>query len=404
MSLDDKVFGVAENANEALFDAMVRHQIYLMRLSGSIRNKIHDVLNKTEQDIAEKIRDRLRNSNGLSSSTEVRRLETLLRIIKNTRLKAWDEVNEVWATELESIAKAEPDLLNSLILTTSPVIVETIIPSARLLAAIVKAKPFEGRTLKEWAKNIAQEDIRRIENAVRVGMIAGEPSDVIARRVVGTAKLKGVDGVTEITRNGATSITRTAVNFVANEARAEFFKENSDLVEKELYVATLDARTTPVCRANDGKIFPRGEGPRPPLHFGCRSLRVPVLDIEILSNRPAKPVTEQMLVREFTGGKTSRRDDLPHGSKTKYDTFARKRIRELTGRVPGATSYQTWLKGQSTEFQDDVLGKTRAKLFRDGGLQLDKFVNKNGDQISLSELAKKHAAAFRAAGLDPEGF
>jgi hypothetical protein len=90
--------------------------------------------------------------------------------------------------------------------------------------------------------------------------------------------------------------------------------------------------------------------------------------------------------------------------KGEFDKFSRKRIRELTGQVPATTSYQTWLKSQSKEFQEDVLGKTKAKLFRDGKLQLDKFVTRNGTELTLSQLAKKHADAFRAAGLNPEDF
>jgi hypothetical protein len=72
--------------------------------------------------------------------------------------------------------------------------------------------------------------------------------------------------------------------------------------------------------------------------------------------------------------------------------------------VPAATSYQEWLKRQSKEFQEDVLGKTKARLFRDGKLPLDKFVNRLGDELTLAELAGMHSAAFKAAGLDPAAF
>jgi hypothetical protein len=405
--MNDKLFDPPENANEALFDAMLRHQIYVLRLSGSVRNKIVKLLNATESSIAEKIRDRLRNSNGLNSSIEVRRMETLIKIIKSIRTKAWSQITETWIEELIGIAKVEPVLLQNIVVTTSPTIVETILPPVRLLTSIVTARAFEGRTLRSWAKSIAAEDIRRIESAVRIGMVAGEPSDVIARRVVGSARLVGADGVMEITRQQATSITRTAVNFIANEARSEFMVANTDLFEEEQYVATLDSRTTPICRSNDGKRFQIGKGPRPPLHFNCRSIRVPVLHGDVVGNRPAKASTRGMILREFAakeGIKVSSRDALPMGMKSAFDKFERQRVRELTGLVPGATTYQQWLKRQSSEFQNDVLGKTRAALFRKGGLQLDKFVNRKGDQVKLSELARKHAKAFHAAGLDPSAF
>lgn len=394
--------------NEELFDALVRHQIYLLRVSGSIRNRILALLDATEQDIADKIRSRLLNATGLDTPADVRRLEGLLSAIRVTRLKAWDQVTEEWLQQVQDVATNEPALLAGITRTVSPVILDLVLPSVRSLKAIATSNPFEGRTLKEWARSIAVEDLRRIENAVRVGMVQGESSAEIARRVVGSANLRGVDGVTQITRRGAEAITRTAVNHVSNQARREFINANADLFDEEQYVATLDSRTTPVCRGNDGKRFPVGKGPIPPLHFNCRSLRVPVIDGDALGQRPAKPVTEKQLLREFSEKNgfpaPKKRADLPHGTKTQYDQFARSRIRELTGRVPAKETYQTWLTKQSASFQDDVLGKTRAQLFRKGGITLDRFTNRAGDEIPLSQLARSHAEAFRAAGLDPEDF
>ncbi len=73
----------------------------------------------------------------------------------------------------------------------------------------------------------------------------------------------------------------------------------------------------------------------------------------------------------------------------------------MTGRVPAKLTYNDWLKGQSVEFQDDVLGPTRGKLFRAGKMPLSRFVDKTGKTIRLDQLADTHAAAFTAAGLDP---
>ena len=126
-----------------------------------------------------------------------------------------------------------------------------------------------------------------------------------------------------------------------------------------------------------------------------------------MGDRPAKPVTEKMLLREFSereGITPKTKKELPWGTKEKYAQFSRIRIRELTGRIPATTTYQVWLKSQSVQFQDDVLGKTKAVLFRKGNLPLDKFVNKAGDELTLSQLATTQAAYFRAAGLDPADY
>jgi SPP1 gp7 family putative phage head morphogenesis protein len=255
---------------------------------------------------------------------------------------------------------------------------------------------------------MADDDVRRVHNAIQVGMTIGESNQQIASRVVGTGALKHTDGTTELTRNQVAAVSRTAVMHIAAQARAAWMQENTDVITAEKFVATLDNRTTPICRALDGNTYEVGKGPVPPLHFGCRSVRVPQFGGEELGNRPAKPVTQKMLLAEYAMennlGKITSRDDLPRGHKGSFDAFERKRIRELTGQVAVSTNYQTWLSDQSNAFQDDTLGIARAKLFRSGGLTLDKFVTRNGDQITLKDLAAKHADAFRAAGLDPEKY
>ena len=98
------------------------------------------------------------------------------------------------------------------------------------------------------------------------------------------------------------------------------------------------------------------------------------------------------------------RADLPRGHKGKFDAFARPRTRELIGRVPAKVDYETWLRRQSAAFQDDVLGKTKGRLFRRGDLPLDRFVDRLDAEKTLAELAKSDASAFELAGLDPSEF
>jgi hypothetical protein len=133
-----------------------------------------------------------------------------------------------------------------------------------------------------------------------------------------------------------------------------------------------------------------------------------VFNKEFIGSRPANPTTEKILVKEYADknnlGNITARDDLPRGTKGPYDEWARKRIRELVGPVPSSVNYQQFLSRQSKMFQEDVLGIAKAKLFRDGGLPLDKFIDRNGSELTLNALAKTHADAFVAAGLDPKKY
>ena len=396
-----------KTANEEFFDALTRHNIYTQRYSAGIANRINALLAKTEEDLAMRIRDKLRNSKGLTTPVEWLRLQALLKSISTLRGEAWDKAYKDIAEELTQFAYKEPIFISDAIKASVPVVIETVLPTARMLKSIALSRPFQGKILKDWAATMKREDLANIANAIQLGMTEGQSNEQIARRVIGTKAANFTDGVTDMSRTQVNRVVRTAVQHVANGARNELFLENADIVEEERFVATLDGRTTPVCRANDGKIFLLGKGPLPPLHYQCRSLRIAWFG-EALGKRPAKPVTEKQLLREFGEenklGNLKNRDAIPRGMKSKYDAFSRKRIRELTGPIPAETTYQKWMEGQSKEFQEDVMGKTKAQLFRDGKLPLDRFVDVNGQELTLSELAKRDADAFISAGLDPADF
>lgn len=400
-------------ANDELLDAMLRHQIGLLRLSRSVSRDIVRLLNATERDLRDRIERRLSrvtNSAGVNVTRglALRQLEALERDIRSIRGSAFAETLSLWESELRNMVVAEAQFLDMALRTVSPTILDLTVPDGRRLRGLVTTDPFRGRVLRAWARGLEAGDRQRIMDQIRIGLVEGQPVRDIARRVVGTARLGGTDGVTRITRQQAEAITRTSVNHFANRSRKDFYLANSDIIDEEMYVATLDGRTTAICRALDGRIFPVGEGERPPLHFNCRSLRVAIIDGQVIGARPMKPTTERGLLREFTRQRgistVASRASLPRGFKGDFDAFARRRTRELVGRVPAKVNYQQFLERQSREFQDDVLGSTKARLFRDGNLRLDRFVDRAGNELSLRDLAIRDRQAFLDAGLDPDSF
>lgn len=390
--------------NEEVRDALIRHQIGLMRLVAGISKQTIERLDATEPLMKDFIQRTLRDGMDVNAKA-VKRLE---KKIAELRGKAFDDVFDIWNEELINLALAEPAFIANAAQASVGVVLGLSLPEESLLRAIVTKQPFQGKLLRDWAKTIEASDLGRISDQIKIGLVQGDSVPDIARRVVGTVQLKGTDGVTQITRRAANGITRTAVNHVSNRAKREFYQANQDIIQQEMYLATLDSRTTTICASLDGKVFPVGRGEIPPLHLQCRSTRVPIFDGKVLGNRPFKSATERELVREYANknnlGTVNQRALLPKGHKGKFDQFARVRTRELTGTVPAAQTYSEFLGKQTVAFQEEVLGVTKSKLFREGKLPLDKFVNRRGDELSLSQLAAKEAEAFKAAGLDPEEF
>lgn len=396
-------------ANERIRDGIVGHLIGLQRVSTGLRDKITKLLNETEADLRQQIEavvGRL-GARPFASRTALERLEDLEKYLRSLRGTAFKEAYELLKADLEELVKHEPDFMKGLMEQHAPVVLDMIRPDTALLAALVKNQPLQGRTLERWMKNLQSTDIERINGQIRLGLVQGETGPQITRRVLGTRPMNGADGVTEMTRREASTITRTAVNGLTQAARDEFTELNKDIVDKELFVATLDSRTTITCASLDGHTFAIGKGPRPPMHLNCRSLRVALLGSTAIGSRPYKQSTERELVAEYARANKVRattRDGLPRGHKQTYDEYARRRVRELTGTTPAKTTYEEFLNRQTVGFQDEVLGKTRAQLFRAGGLKLDRFTDSEHMPLSVHELAQRERAAFLKAGLDPDAF
>lgn len=399
---------MSKTSNELLLDSMLRHQIYLLRYSKFVSGRVNTILKSSEQELSARIQQGLGKGSSLNNLQDWKRLQALQKALASLREKSWQESINFLEKEMADLAFEEPVQFSGIVSNSATVVITTVMPDTRLLKSIATSRPFQGRLLKEWASAMQADDIRRIHASIQNGMISGEGISGISKRVFGTLSANGTDGILEISRRQVTAITRTAVQHISNESRREWLSANKDLFDKELYVATLDSRTTPICRSLDGKEFEVGKGQYPPLHIACRSLRVASLSGEAIGERPAKPFTEKMILREYSEKESLKniknRDSLPRGKKGSYDAFKRQRIKELTGQVPSKTTYEQFIKRQSNEFQDDVLGTTKAKLFRNGGLTLDKFVNRVGDELTLNELVKRHAEAFRKAGLDPDNY
>lgn len=82
------------------------------------------------------------------------------------------------------------------------------------------------------------------------------------------------------------TMVRTSLFESLNEARYSAFTdpELGGFVEALEYSAILDSRTTPICRHLDDRVYPVGadewDSYRPPNHFNCRSILVPVTTID----------------------------------------------------------------------------------------------------------------------------
>ena len=237
-----------------------------------------------------------------------------------------------------------------------------------------------GNTVRKSFLGIAQAEAKRLNQVVRTGLLGGQTTAEIVRDLVGDlqkdqkgslSKLLAQGGAATKSANGQVmTIVRTTVNQVTNTASQAVYKANPDVTEEYRYVATLDSRTSPVCRDLDGQIFKYNEGPVPPQHFGCRSTTVAVINYKKWGFTPP-----------------------PAGKRASVD-----------GPVPANTTYGKWLYDQrkpNTKFQAGseqiaALGTTKAKYFnrladKYGPDQaLKKLIREDNTEVSLAQLQRRY--------------
>lgn len=367
--------------NDLLQDAAVSHAVDLQQFGNGLVARIIATLNRSDADLVARLQAAL---DGLpASAASVERIEALLASVRALNLQAYQQIERELTAELRALADYEAGHQLALFEATIPPQIITRVGVAAVnvdqVFAAAMARPFQGRLLREWAQDIGEARMVRIRDAVRMGFVQQESIGQVVQRIRGTRARGYKDGLLEIDRRGAAAVARTAISHVASFTRDRFHEQNADLVKAEAWTSALDSRTSEGCRIRDGKQYTPGDhkpiGHKVPwlggpgrLHWQCRSTSVPVLK------------SWRELGIDI--------DEVPAGTRASMD-----------GQIPSDTTFAAWIKRQSAARQDQVLGATRGRLMRAGGLDLPAFYDNKGTMLTLDELRERDAAAFRRAGL-----
>ncbi|MBN7822177.1 minor capsid protein [Bowmanella yangjiangensis] len=356
--------------NNRLADAEIAHAVSMQRFSNGVVRRMIALLNRVDSDLFARLMAAIEQMP--PGSFTVERLDQLLLSVQSLNSQAYAALRRDLDAELLAYVEYEATYQQNLLTATIPQAVQVVVPinsvNAQQVYAAAMARPFQGKLLREYTQNIEANRLTRIRDAIRIGFVEGETVDQMVRRIRGTRANGYADGLLEIDRRDAESIVRTAVNHLSNYTRQAFYQANDDLVSEWQFLATLDGRTTITCASLSGKTFPIGEGPQPPRHINCRSTSVPVI----------KGWRELGLSAEEIG----------KGTQASMD-----------GYVADDVTYTQWLRNKPAAFQDEVLGATRGKLFREGKVDIDRFTNDKGKVYTLEELRKRDEALFERVGI-----
>ena len=358
----------------------VRNAINLNRFSNRLSREILEIYVRAAREV-------LREFNNGEGSTErkVRRLRALADQFERTISSAFEDEYPELLEQLRVIADKQATFDTRQLrrgLRETDVSVTNVSVTKEYIEALAQGKPsvrmnvtgesIEGEefirrslprimpeelgTLEEAFQDLANSQSTFLTKTLKSELLQGKTNDQILRALIKGNKIPKGSPLKK-TERAIKAVIRSAVIGTAADTQIAVIDANKDITEEYEYVATLDSRTTLICASLDGQIFRYDDptAPKPPLHPNCRSVIKPSLEKFYKKNNIDPP----------SATRASKGDEA--------------------GQVDGDLSYEQWLRQQSPEFQDEVLGEGKAELFRQG-MSLSEFVRQDGSEISLDEL------------------
>lgn len=339
-----------------LIDASTRHAIFVQRFAGGQINEILPFLERARKKTVA-----ILNRQSITQATRKRQQQILAEINQAVK-ELYSQMGKALTANMKEFAVAEAEFSVSMFQkgtnTTFNVPTGTAISSAVFSSPLLLTD--DALDIESALRQLSVKKRQELVRTIKDGMIVGATNDEIIKDVNVVART--------IQKQHASSLVRTITNHVSTAARTAVAEANKDVVEGYEWVSTLDAGTTATCQALDGKELPLDTKTKPPIHWGCRSALV---------------ARVKKKYRIFDKASKERPSVGASGPKT----------------VKGNTTYNSWLKKQPASFQDEVLGKGKGKLFREGGLNVGSFVDKKFQPLTLKQLKQKEPLAFERAGL-----
>lgn len=327
-----------DNPNQGLYDRDVAHQVGVSRRVTGLSATLVDRVELASAQVVEALR-----VSRVTATRSPSRVQALVDVVKRVSDSLSSELLETLTDEVSSLVEYEVEFQGRSSRTRG-----LAHPSVKEVSREIGTTPVCGRLLREWCDDVAYVLFRRTRDSVRAGVSEGFPEEVLVTSIVGTRSLKYKDGAVESVRRDVAGLAQTVVTRATVLAKTSMFELNDGVYDREQWCSVVDGSTSGPCRAHDGQVFKLGDGPRPPAHWRCRATI-----LGLLKGSPP----------------------------------------------PSRETYGKWLSRQTAETQDDVLGPSQAKLWREGGLKLDRFVDRTGAAYTLDELRTRERAAFVRAGL-----
>lgn len=336
--------------NQRIIDAQILHLIHLTRFqnglasdtAGTLRREVYPEVMRIIIPEVDRIEGMSMQSGTLTYAQQIalqELREKLLEVFSIHQIRS--SLNEA----LGQLSEVEAEFITH---SYEEITGETFLPP--ILSDQYVQQPFDGRNLDGWLDKLGLDSTERVMRTISNSLMSGAALTMAYEAIRGTRQARYTDGNLHTLTKQMEAVARSAVNHVNDQATRDFEVQNKEKFHGVVVIGILDTRRCIVCAAYEEETHKEpwklGEGPTIPFHLNCRCKRVPFFDAE----------------------------------------------------VPPRETYGQWFARQNDEVQDIILGESKGRLYRQGGLKIRNFVA-DGEELTLAQLRELYPNAFEKADL-----
>ncbi len=252
------------------------------------RDEAINLLSEADSKDFEKLLEAYKNKTGAQKREVLAELEA--PAYKN-RMKRLDDINKSINKLVNAIEFKERDAIGK----TMRQVYESsyhhaVYEAARMSGLDLQTGPIDEGALetilkKKWLGQNYSERVwnntQKVADALKEELMIGALTGKTEKEMTDSINEQFLSG-----RNKARRLVRTESSYIHNEAHFQAYKDYG--IEEYRFVATLDLRTSQICRERDGSVYRVNDKKigvnAPPMHPWCRSTTIMNLDDETMHN------------------------------------------------------------------------------------------------------------------------
>lgn len=252
------------------------------------RDEAINLLSEADSRNFEKLLEVYKNKTGAQKREVLAELEA--PAYKN-RMKRLDDINKSINKLINTIESKERDAIGK----TMRQVYESsyhhaVYEAARMSGLDLQTGPIDECALetilkKKWSGQNYSERVwnntQKVADALKEELMIGALTGKTEKEMTDSINEQFLSG-----RNKARRLVRTESSYIHNEAHFQAYRDYG--IEEYRFVATLDLRTSQICRERDGSVYRVNDKKigvnAPPMHPWCRSTTIMNLDDETMHN------------------------------------------------------------------------------------------------------------------------